>query len=231
MPTLPRWLKGLIWDDDSRALAEAIEYGFTHSMFVRPSQATTDRAKPCSCSWAFRGSAAKHNLPVVWATASGRLAEANIEAVIQIWQAAKIVAPKDALQLRGCTGLQGVGVFFSSCGHGQRQPARNFSSCGGFGRCLRAIGFWLEQETYREELWHFYSVDLSSRLTKCGNKPSQNMIVVNQRLASAQGDLLDMIMQSSRGAAKSRLQGLMAGSGTADRHPSEEWHNQDHYSR
>ena len=33
---------------------------------------------------------AKHNLPVVWATASGRLAEANIKAVIQIWQAAKI---------------------------------------------------------------------------------------------------------------------------------------------
>lgn len=223
---------GLIWDDDSRALAEAIEYGFTHSR-VRQAIASHSRSgKTMLLQLGISWFMAKHNLPVVWATASGRLAEANIKAVIQIWQAAKIpLHPKMrssyavalGYKASASSSLRAVTVNASLLGISAAVVVLD-DACG--------QSVWLEQETYREKLWRFYSVDLSSRLTKYGNKPSQNMIVVNQRLASAQGDLLDMIMQSSRGAAKAGYKDSWRVLELPIRHPSEEeWHNQDHYSR
>ena len=172
----------------------------------------------------------KHNLPVVWATASGRLAEANIKAVIQIWQAAKIpLHPK-------MRSSNAVALGYKASAASPLRAVTLGASTLGVSAAVVVVDDLVGQGLARtgdlqRELWRFYSVDLSSRLTKYAAKPSQNMIVVNQRLASAQGDLLDMIMQSPW-RCQSRLQGPWRVLELPIRHPSKkEWDNQDHYSR
>ena len=60
---------GLIWDEASRALAEPIEHGFTHSR-VRQAIASHSRSgKTMLLQLGISWFTAKHNLPVVWATA------------------------------------------------------------------------------------------------------------------------------------------------------------------